>query len=109
MFYNGDSVQRSDEYDTLLPVIGNMDDDSMFQMIVIRTSLLKFIKRTVILVHTELSLNQLEVVSNKDVEVVTSGHTYVGAERLMGSYLLILDQFRYLRDHMLILKGHTQF
>lgn len=89
MFYNGDSeLKRSDElFDTLLPVIGNMDTDPMFpDDCDYQDKYLKLYQTHGHLVHTELSLNHLrEVVAPKDVDVVTSGHTHMlGAEMIDG-------------------------
>lgn len=93
MFYNGDSeLQRSDElFDTLLPVIGNMDDDPMFpDDRDYEDEFVKIYQTHGHLVHTEISLNQLrEVASHKDVDVVTSGHTHMlGAEKIDGKLFI---------------------
>lgn len=89
MFYNGDSeLDASDElFNDLLPVIGNMDYDEMFPADRdYQDSELTLYQTHGHLYHTEMDLNRLrEAVSNKQVAVVTSGHTHViGAEIIDG-------------------------
>lgn len=115
MFYNGDSeLDRSDIlFDELLPVIGNMDDDSMFpddrdyadgNVTIYQTH--------GHLVHTEHSLDLLrEVAAAKKVDVVISGHTHLlGAEMIddrlfinPGSISLPKGQYAYLKGTYAIL------
>ncbi|MDR3190920.1 MAG: YfcE family phosphodiesterase [Lactobacillaceae bacterium] len=87
MFYNGDSeLERSDElFNDYLPVIGNMDFDTMFpDDRDYRDDDVTIFQTHGHLYQTELNLNRLrQTATQKGVNVVTSGHTHkLGAEMI---------------------------
>ncbi|MDR3240741.1 MAG: metallophosphoesterase [Lactobacillaceae bacterium] len=115
MFYNGDSELAADDelFHTLLPVIGNMDFDSMFpddRNYV--DSDIKIYQTHGHLYHTERDLNQIRTKATQlDADVITLGHTHqLGAEMIdgklfinPGSISLPKGQFAYLHGTYAIL------
>ncbi|MCM0582278.1 YfcE family phosphodiesterase [Weissella diestrammenae] len=85
IFYNGDSELPADDelFNTMLPVIGNMDFDAMFpDDRQYHDATIDIYQTHGHLYQTELNLNQIrQKVSTLNIEVVTLGHTHqLGAE-----------------------------
>ncbi|MBM7617583.1 putative phosphoesterase [Weissella uvarum] len=110
MFYVGDSELRHDDdvFNDFLPVIGNMDMDSLFpddreyQDVDVKIYIAHGH-----LYHTEMDLSRLiEAAAHKDVDVVLTGHTHqLGAEMIDGILYLNPGSISVPRGQFAYLKG----